>query len=130
MLIALFLVCAAIGFIQWQQERLRRKINEELRALTREALDRYLAKLLEIDRRVSRCYDGVEEDEGCIFPVFAAPPDTQAMIDAAYENAAKECDELAHIMECGAGEDEPGHRLRQAARNIRSRIGKPLEKKP
>lgn len=43
----------------------------------------------------------------------------QAATLAERERCAKVCEELANLMESGAGEKEPGHRLRQAARNIR-----------
>lgn len=43
----------------------------------------------------------------------------QAATLAERERAAKVCEELAGLMESGGGEKEPGHRLRQAARNIR-----------
>lgn len=43
----------------------------------------------------------------------------QAATLAERERAANVCEELANLMESGAGEKEPGHRLRQAARNIR-----------
>lgn len=40
--------------------------------------------------------------------------------NSAFEAAALKCDELADLREQGAGDSPPGHRLRQAARNIRA----------
>jgi hypothetical protein len=42
------------------------------------------------------------------------------------ERAALLCDDLAWFMENGAGDPEPGGRLRQAARNIRDPNDKPM----
>ena len=46
-------------------------------------------------------------------------------VAAERERAALCCDDLAWMMENGAGDPEPGGRLRQAARNIRDG-GKPM----
>jgi hypothetical protein len=53
--------------------------------------------------------------------MFASSADFYAAIRAdALEEAAKQCDTLAEMMELGAGELEPGGRLRQAAHMIRA----------
>jgi hypothetical protein len=45
-----------------------------------------------------------------------------ALLDAEAEACAGINAEIAHWMECGAGELDPGERLRQAERKIRARI--------
>ena len=48
------------------------------------------------------------------------PPELAAARAQTIDECATECDDLASAMESGAGELEPGQRLRQAARNIRA----------
>ena len=60
-------------------------------------------------RRLSLRYE--EAADLCIRHGYTGPG------RVAIESAAL-CDRLAQMMECGAGEDYPGHRLRQAARMI------------
>ena len=87
----------------------------------------YLDNILLTDHGVSRCYDSIEEEEGCTTPVYAAPPQTQlqAAIDRAREEAAKVCDKIANEnpkFTRGDWIDCAKH----LAEEIRARIGKPL----
>jgi hypothetical protein len=51
---------------------------------------------------------------------------SQDAVNQERERCALLCDDLAHLMENGAGDPEPGGRLRQAARNIRDPNHKPM----
>lgn len=57
------------------------------------------------------CTEGGPHTEECTYH----PKQKLVSVD----EAAEVCDRLAQMMELGAGEDCPGHRLRQAARLIR-----------
>lgn len=50
--------------------------------------------------------------------VIAPPPNADVLHER--RRCAQICERLAVMLEHGAGEDEPGHRLRQAARLIRN----------
>jgi hypothetical protein len=58
-------------------------------------------------------------DEGYTHDPVPAPAPTNEVLHER-RRAAQICERLATMMENGAGEDGPGHRLRQAARIIRS----------
>lgn len=58
-------------------------------------------------------------------PLYAAPPDLQAQLDAVREECAGYAASQAEYVEAGADEANPGDRLRYVEVAIRSRIGKP-----
>lgn len=110
-------------------ERLAVKVVEYERKQTAAAPAEPVAWLIESDDDLTwacankRFMEQIRNDGGSnITPLYPAPaPDVRA---AAIEEAARCCDRLAQMMEGGAGEIEPGERLRQAAGMIRTIGGK------